>query len=162
MNLPKGQQVEIKDVGGFVGGALKGGRRTKGNVYSRQLITLDADYVEGDLWSIVENIYDFTCAMYSTHSHSAEQPRLRLIIPLSRSVSPDEYQAISRKIAADIGIDLFDDSTYEHERLMFWPSTSSDGEFLFKYQDKSWLDPDVVLERYEDWKDSSLWPTSSI
>ena len=38
---------------------------------------------------------------------------------------------MARRIAADIGIELFDDTTYEPSRLMYWPSTSSDGEFIF-------------------------------
>ena len=33
--------------------------------------------------------------------------------------------------AEEIGIELFDDTTYEPSCLMYWPSTSSDGEFVF-------------------------------
>ena len=44
---------------------------------------------------------------------------------------------------------------------MYWPSTSKDGEYVFKYLDEEWLDPDEVLNRYSDWKDSSYWPESS-
>ena len=40
---PKQKQAEIKDVGGFVGGWLKDGRRKTGNVQSRAFLTLDAD-----------------------------------------------------------------------------------------------------------------------
>ena len=68
--------------------------------------------------------FDFRCLLYSTHKHTSEHPRLRLIIPLSRNVSPDEYTAVERKV------ELFDDTTYEPSRLMYWPSTSSDGELL--------------------------------
>jgi hypothetical protein len=48
---------------------------------------------------------DFTCCIYSTHKHTSEKPRLRLIIPLSRTVTADEYMAIGRMIASDIGIE---------------------------------------------------------
>jgi len=99
--------------------------------------------------------------MYSTHSHTPSAPRLRLVIPLKRPVSPDEYQAVSRRIAGDLGIDFFDDTTYEAHRLMYWPSTSKDGEFIFKYLDEEWADPDEILARYPDWKDPSYWPESS-
>ena len=37
----KVEQDEIKDVGGFVGGHLKGGRRKKGNLTCRSFLTLD-------------------------------------------------------------------------------------------------------------------------
>lgn len=74
---------------------------------------------------------DVCYAVYSTHKHTPEKPRLRVVIPLDRAVQPDAYQAIARRIADDIGMDLFDDTTYEAERLMYWPSTSTDGEYIF-------------------------------
>lgn len=159
--LPKPQQDQIKDVGGFVGGTLKGGRRKTEAVSWRQLVTLDGDFITGDFWGAVEMFFDFACALYSTHSHHPDKPRLRLVIPLSRPVTPDEYQAVARRIAADFGMDMFDDTTYQPHRLMYWPSTSSDGEFVFKVQDAPWIDPDQVLARYEDWRDPSFWPESS-
>ncbi|AEE92540.1 Virulence-associated E family protein [Tepidanaerobacter acetatoxydans Re1] len=159
--LPKAERDDIKDVGGFVGGTLKGGRRKADCVVWRQIITLDADHVKGDLWAGVEVMFGRGCCMYSTHSHSPSFPRLRLVIPLKRPVSPDEYQAVSRRIAGDLGIDFFDDSTYQPHRLMYWPSTSKDGEFIFKYLDEEWADPDEILARYPDWRDPSYWPESS-
>ena len=160
--ISKAEKDNLKDVGGFVGGSLKNGRRKAENVQSRSLLTLDLDYVSGDIWASIELMWDFGVAMYSTHSHSPENPRLRLIIPLSRPVLPDEYQAISRMIADELGIDQFDDTTYEPCRLMYWPSTSQDGEYIFKVQDLPWLDPDSVLARYTfGWQDISYWPESS-
>ncbi len=159
--MSKAQQDQIKDVGGFVGGTLKGGRRKTDSVVWRQVVTLDADFIKGDLWASVEMMFDFACAAYSTHKHSSTAPRLRLVIPLKRPITPDEYQAVSRRLAADLGIDFFDDTTYQPHRLMYWPSTSKDGEFVFRLQDLPWLDPDEVLSRYTDWKDPSYWPESS-
>jgi putative DNA primase/helicase len=159
--LPKGHRDEIKDVGGFVGGTLKGGRRRADSVVWRQVVTLDADYGKGDMWAGVEAMLGSGCCMYSTHSHNHKAPRLRIVIPLKRPVSPDEYQAVSRRIAGDLGIDFFDHSTFEPHRLMYWPSTASDGEFIFKVLDAPWADPDEVLARYQDWKDPSYWPESS-
>jgi putative DNA primase/helicase len=160
--MAKVDRDRIKDVGGFVGGTLKNGRRLKANVANRTLLTLDLDYVEGDIWSIIELLYDFNVVMYSTHTHTADNQRLRLVIPLSRPVLPEEYQAISRMVADDLGIDQFDDTTYDPERLMYWPSTSCDGDYVFKYQDLQWLNPDEILERYPfGWQDVSYWPESS-
>lgn len=160
--MAKVDKDRVKDVGGFVGGTLKNGRRLKANVANRTLLTLDLDYVEGDIWSSIELLYDFNVVMYSTHTHTTDNQRLRLVIPLSRPVLPDEYQAISRMVADDLGIDQFDDTTYDPERLMYWPSTSCDGDYVFKYQDLPWLNPDEVLERYPfGWQDVSYWPESS-
>ncbi len=159
--MTKAKQDAIKDVGGFVMGKLKGGRRKKDCVEFRSALTLDMDHAAPDIPEQVEMFFDFRCLIYSTHKHTAESPRLRLIIPLSRNVSPDEYVAVARKVAEDIGIEMFDDTTYEPGRLMYWPSTSSDGEFIFRDIEGELLDPDDVLSRYKDWRDSSEWPVSS-
>ncbi len=159
--LPKAKQDDIKDVGGFVLGRLKGGRRKKDTVISRSAITLDMDYGTDGILDEIEMFHDMKIIAYSTHKHTEENPRLRLIIPITREVTPDEYGAVSRMLAKDIGIELFDDSTYEPSRLMYWPSTSSDGEFVFREIEGALVDPDEVLARYKDWKDVSSWPVSN-
>ena len=165
MAMERDTQDQIKDIGGFVGGHLKGGRRTKQNVRARQIVTLDADTPEGDFWGRVQDMAidwpDFAALMYSTHKHTPENPRLRLVIPLSREVGPGEYEAIARKIAEAIGIDAFDVTTYETNRLMYWPSHSADVEPAFEVHDAPFLDPDEVLARYRDWTDIAEWPTSA-
>lgn len=158
--MKKAEQDDIKDVGGFVGGALREGKRRNGHVLCRSMLTLDMDYAVPGVWEQIESLYDWACCLYSTHKHTPEEPRLRLIIPLAREVSEDEYPAVGRMVAKEIGIDMFDDTTYEPARLMYWPSTPSDGEFVFREQDGELLDPDVYLAKYIDWRDTSLWPTS--
>jgi predicted P-loop ATPase len=157
----KPRQDEIKDIGGFVGGYIEGGRRKAGSILSRCLLSLDADHSPFGLWEDYTMLYGCAACMYSTHKHTPENPRLRLIIPLSREVTPDEYQALARKFASYFDIDVFDDTTYEPSRLMYWPSTPVDGEYLFKYNDGPWLNPDEVLGLYRNWRDSSQWPVSS-
>ena len=106
--MPKEERDNAKDVGGFVGGTLKGGRRKIDAVLQRRLITLDMDSITAgeDPWPTVELILGCAAVLYSTHSHTAKAPRLRLVLPLSRPVSPEEYEAIARRIAGDIGIDM--------------------------------------------------------
>ena len=159
--LKKGQQDGIKDVGGFVGGHLREGRRKNGMVLCRSLLTLDMDYGTPDIWDEITLFYDFKCCVYSTHKHTPEHPRLRLLIPLKREISEEEYPAVARMVAKEIGIDLFDDTTYEASRLMYWPSTSANGEFFYKVQDGAELGPDEYLSHYDDWHDASTWPVSS-
>lgn len=159
--LRKGRQDNIKDVGGFVGGHLKEGRRKNGNVLCRSMLTLDVDYGTPEFWEELKMFSGFRCCVYSTHKHTPEKPRLRLIIPLSREVSEDEYPALGRMVAKELGIDLFDDTTYEPCRLMYWPSTSVNGDFFFDSQDGEELNPDTYLSKYNDWRDASTWPVSS-
>ena len=160
-HLPKSKQDDIKDVGGFILGKLKDNKRRKENVLSRSALTLDMDYGSENIVVELKNSLTYRTLIYSTHKHKKSKPRLRLIIPLDRNVSPDEYSAISRMVASEINMDLFDDSTYEASRLMYWPSTSCDGEFIFEDIKKDILKADDVLKKYENWKDTKSWPTSS-
>jgi predicted P-loop ATPase len=157
--LPKPQQDAIKDIGGFVGGLLSGGRRKAGSVVHRQLLTLDLDNAAPGTWDAFTMLYDNAALVYSTHKHTPAKPRLRLVMPLARTVTPEEYEALGRRVAADLGIDMFDHTGYQPYRLMYWPSTSKDGVYEYHAQDGEWLDPDAVLARYRDWRDSSTWPT---
>ena len=165
MKLPKDQQDKLKDIGGFVGGYLKEGHRRNGSVDARQVLTLDADFAPVDMWDRLMGLtmdgLDCAMAIYSTHKHCEAKPRLRLIIPLSDPVKAEEYEAIARKVAEMVGLDFFDDSTYQAARLMFWPSHSADVTPVFEYYDAPFLQPQGVLDQYHDWTDVSEWPMSS-
>lgn len=156
----KADQGKIKDVGGYVGGYLRNGRRNPKNVVHRQLITLDIDFAHMDFWDDFLLQFNNAALLHSTHKHSEKNPRFRLIMPASREMTPDEYVAVSRKIAGVMGIDLFDSTTFEVNRLMFWPSNPKDTEYYVCFQDGPFIDVDEILDTYNDWTDSSLWPTS--
>src|SRR6187455_1599149 len=93
----KDEQTQLKGAaGGYVGGYLRGGKRSPKNVQHRQLLTLDIDFAHLHIWE--DFILQFDCAavMHGTSKHSKLSPRYRLIIPLNREVTPDEYVAIGR------------------------------------------------------------------
>lgn len=148
--------------GGFVGGAIQGGRRVAGAVTERWLITLDADEARGDDWDNATAFWDWAAAVYSTHSHTGDSPRLRWVIPLRRPVSREEYEPLARKVAELLGIiETLDPSTYQPERLMYWPTCAQDGEYLFREQDGPLVDPAVLLAEYgkgDAWRDVTGWP----
>lgn len=157
--MTKDQQSSIKDVGGFVGGYCNNGNRS--DIRFRSVLCLDADYADGALWDDWGLLYGNAAAVYSTHKHTPEKPRLRLVVPLARNVTPDEYQAIGRRVANTLGIDKFDDTTYQPQRVMYWPSCSRDGVYVYHHLDGAFLDPDAVLATYHNWRDVSSWPMSS-
>lgn len=159
--MSKPQQDAIKDVGGFVAGHLREGRRKNGTVLCRSMLTLDMDHGTADVLDELEMFSLHKMCIYSTHKHTPEAPRLRLIMPLTRDVSEDEYPAVARKVAQEIGMDMFDDTTYQPHRLMYWPSTSANGEFVYRVLDGDIVDPDEYLAKYDDWRDVSTWPVSS-
>lgn len=158
--MNRDDRARVKDQGGFVGGYLRDGKRKGTAVVSRSMLTLDLDHVPAaiDVWD--DFTFNYTCAalIYSTHSHTPEAPRLRLVIPLSRDVEPDEYEAVARRIAESVGLPFFDSTTFEACRLFYWPSASSDAPYIFNHQAGAPLDPDRVLASYPDWRDRSAWP----
>ena len=162
--LPKEKRDELKDHGGFVGGWLKGGVRKNGNVISRCIGALDADNIGADddflgiTRKALEGVEYF---IYSTHKHSPEAPRYRIVILFDREVSEDEYPALMRMVARQIGMDFFDDSTYQANRMMYWSSCPSNGVFFFEEGIGEPMAVDRYLGMYADWRDTTQWPTSS-
>ena len=162
--LSKQRRDDAKDHGGFLGGWLKDGIRKNGNVISRRIGALDADCIPTgtDFPALAEVALPGTeYFLYSTHSHTPETPRYRLIILFGREVSEDEYPALMRMIAKQIGMDYFDDTTYQANRMMYWSSCPSNGEFVFRENHGKPLDPDKYLAMYADWRDVSQWSVSS-
>ncbi|MBO5449293.1 MAG: virulence-associated protein E [Ruminococcus sp.] len=162
INMPKSQQDALKDIGGFVGGTLKDNRRKAANVTGRDIVTLDFDNIPGwqadNITARVEAL-GFSYCIYSTRKHIPSKPRLRIIIPLDRAVTADEYEPIARKLAERIGIAMADKTTFDVSRLMYWPSCCSDAEFYYKVDSESSLaKADTILNSYADWHDHTQWP----
>ena len=157
--MSKAQRGKVKDIGGFVGGTLRGARRKATEVTGRSLVTLDIDFGKAGVADIVADALAGTAwCLYTTHSHTPQEPRFRLVIPLSREVSPEEYVPIARRLADEIGLALFDPSTYEPSRLMYWPSASKDAEFIGLTGEGEPADADALLETYTDWRNVAEWP----
>ncbi|MET1173795.1 VapE domain-containing protein [Paenibacillus amylolyticus] len=161
MQLPKSKQDDLKDVGGFVGGSLSGGRRKANAVIGRDLVTLDLDNIPaGATADILRRLDGLGCgyAVYSTRKHEENRPRLRVVAPLDRMATADEYEPIARKLGEIIGIGLCDPTTFEASRLMYWPSCSADSQFVFTFGDKPFLSVDGLLGMYADWRNVASWP----
>lgn len=159
--LPKSQQDDLKDVGGFVGGTLSGGRRKANAVTGRDLLALDFDNIPaGGTADVLRRVDGLGCAyvVYSTRKHAEHKPRLRILLPLDRTATPDEYEPLARKLAALIGIEMADPTTFEVSRLMYWPSCCADGPYVHHYGDKAFLSVDGVLALYTDWRNWQEWP----
>lgn len=140
--MSKTEREKAKDHGGFVMGTLKGTRRKKSEVVSRSGITLDADRVRPDFFDWYLDNHRFLSVVYTTHSHTSESPRTRIVIPATRDMTPEETNAITRFIAVDIGIEQIDPCSFEINQLMYWSTCPSDGEYICERYDGEELDPD--------------------
>lgn len=163
LSMKKARQDELKDVGGFVGGVLRGGVRKAGAIEGRDVITLDMDHVPA------EGTANRACASgwaglrvcrLLHRKHSPAAPRLRAVIPADRTLTPDEYEPAARKLAQliDPTLALFDRTTFEAVRLMYFPSCCADSEYIFQYADRPLLSADGTLALYGNWSDVSQWP----
>lgn len=159
--MKKADQGKLKDIGGFVGGTLKGLQRKAINVTGRDLITLDLDAIKpGDTDNVVRTVDSLGMAyvIYSTRSHTEHRPRLRVVVPTDRTMTVDEYEPIARKLASLIGIGMCDGTTFEASRLMYWPSCPKDAQYVYHVGDKRFLSADGMLGLYDDWHDVRSWP----
>jgi predicted P-loop ATPase len=161
LSWPKPKQDETKDVGGFVGGTFQNDRRKASYVEGRDLLTLDLDNIPaGQTDDILKRAGGLGCgaAVYSTRKHSGYAPRLRVIVPMDRTATADEYEPAARKLASLIGIEYCDPTTFEASRLMYWPSVCQNGEYIFEVYDHPFCSLDGLLNTYQDWHDVQEWP----
>lgn len=123
--------------------------RTREAVVSRDGLTLDADYdAEGVLpgrlaeWSVA-------AAIHTTFSSTPEAMRLRVLIPLSRTVTPEESALLSKWVMVELGAGLFDKSSWEPERFMYLPATVDPDQYQSWILTGTFLDADWALGEAE-------------
>lgn len=157
--LTRNEQLELKDVGGFLPGELKGSRRKNDNVENICMLSLDIDFGDEETIPAIEKALDgFAYVVHTTRKDRPGARRFRLMAPYSRPVEPTEGIAIMRRIAERIGMKYFDKVSFESARLMFWPSVSRDQKMLFKEGYGEEITVDQVLATYTDYKNMTEWP----
>lgn len=122
--LCKHEQRKRKGGKFFVGGHFTGTDRKEDQMVGRSLLTLDADETGMTLDEIelqLTMVLDCTFAAYTTYSHSDGKPKIRIVMPLSREVTPDEYRQLSRSVGDALGIPL-DACSYKPNQVMYMPS----------------------------------------
>lgn len=160
--LDKPSKSSLKDVGGFMAGELSGSQRLKKAVMSRSMITLDVDFAD-DLFpfDFVDRFPGYAAVIYTTRSDRPGARRYRLILPLKNEVTDvTMYEAAARKVAELLGIDLFDKTTFQAERMMYWQSLSKDQTGLFEVFDGEPIDAEYLIGLYgdkEEWRDVRNW-----
>ncbi|HBS60865.1 MAG TPA: virulence protein E, partial [Firmicutes bacterium] len=126
---------------------------------TRSLITLDADHADRDFIFTVELVLGGNAyAIYSTHSHRPNKPKYRLVLPADKPMSPDEYAAVSRKLAEHIGMEYFDKTTFDVHRLMYLPSCSLDAVPVLEVGEGEPVSVESLLVEYDNWRDPLQWP----
>jgi hypothetical protein len=134
--------------------------RDSENFVARHALTFDFDHVELNTWQRVKEAWEgLAFAMYTTFSHTEAKPRFRVVMPLSRPASYDEFQAVARRVSTDIGIELFARESFTPAQMMFAPARRPNGMFRGHVNNGcDWLNVDEVLGEYKDWTDHAQWP----
>lgn len=164
LGLSRDEQDSLKDIGGYVGGRLRGGKRTKNSIVNRSLVVLDADNVGGGegldrIKDVLEQL-GYSYFWHTTRKHTPESPRVRIIFPLAKAIPPEYYEPIVRGLCNYFGMDVFDKTCVEANRLMYYPSVCSDGEFLCgsRIDGKILNGEEFLAQYYLNWKNVDEWP----
>jgi hypothetical protein len=123
--------AEKEKAGFFVGGAFCDDVRVDEYLLCRSLLTLDIDKYKStidDLEFDLDLMGLGAFVAYSTHSHTSDKPRVRLVLPLSRDVSRDEYRQLSRSFCESYDPSIYDECSYKPNQFMFYPSCAVGGE----------------------------------
>lgn len=162
--LKKPQQDDLKDIGGYVLGELKAGRRRSGMVLTRCAAVLDADDVpSGGTDEFIRRVaaLDLCCCVYSTAKHCPQAPRLRVVIPFAEDLLAEQYPPVARLLCKAIQQDMswFDPTTAQAERMMYWAAHCQDVAPVWYEQDgQGLLDAAALLAQLPNWQDPSTWP----
>ena len=164
--LSPAKKAEYKDKGWYLPGKLDPLERKKSNLEWRSILTLDVDHCEP--WVDVTDFVDEACRSlgsqqfmllgHTTFSDRQGKPRYRLLIPLLRPVKSETYEALTRYVMDLIGIRMFDCTTSQPCRIMYWPVVAKDQVFSCHETGKVLLDPEAFLSRIEGWRDWRNWP----
>lgn len=164
--LDRTARANLKDVGGYMAGELSGARRLKSAVLSRSMITLDVDYADSLFPVEFDTRFPGVAAViYNTRSDRERSRRFRVVVPFAEEVQDAaQYEAAARKMAELLGIDLFDPTTFQAERMMYWQSLSSDQPKVFEVFEGEPISAEYLLSLYgnnEEWRDIRNWAFKS-
>lgn len=167
LTQPPPEAEDKASVGWYCAAEFQPVYRDSKNLLSRHAVCLDYDTITAeDVKSIRSALSSYAHAIYTTWSHSAERPRIRVVLPLSRPCSADEFCAVSRRVAAHAGIELASRESHVPAQMMFMPAKKPGASFSGrinkgeKIEDGSerWINVDTILAGYADWTDRTSWP----
>lgn len=146
-------------VGWYCGAQFDPEYRDSKNFVARHILTFDYDEIdEWDVEEIKATYKDLAHVMYTTASHKPDAPRIRVLFPLTRPATIDEFCCVTRTIAARFDIEKLARESDTPAQMMFLPSKKKDGIFWAEVNEGAWVDVDAVLGEYDDWTEKSNWP----
>lgn len=139
----------------FLLGDMKDTHRNDKNVLNRHALALDIDDLPADTSIVqdIENMFSFSYILYSTFSNRVDKPRFRLIIPLSKPIEKEYYKPAIKFFEKQLGVKVDDKSFTWSQCMARAVKQSEDAEFIFKYQDTSYIDTDTLISGLKPYMD---------
>lgn len=164
------EQKRLKSVDGWIYRTqIDGAVRNRGSGKPSDLVTFDFDYATPEFLAALkagEIAGDLEWFAHSTRRHTAEKPRLRMMVPLKKPVTNEFYNAVSRILALqfDPSMTHVDKVSFRPAQMMFKPTASKDQDYEFVENSGQLVDWEDLLEDFEmtvgDWRDISTLPTT--
>jgi putative DNA primase/helicase len=149
----KKQLAHKKDIGCILFGNLEGDVRKEDYIIYRDIIALDIDDCDKSIWDKINNI-SYEHFWHTTHSHTEENPRIRVFLPLEKSImNKRDYRIITQELSRKLGFKQLDSNRWEeidrasfkYNQVMFLPSTPIDINFKSKHVEGELVNPDDFL-----------------
>lgn len=167
--LSDAEQKELKGRNGWwFRTHIDGKKRNRRSGQPSDLVTLDFDYPTREYFEAVRTGkagIPWRYFIHTSRSHTPEKPRFRLVMILNEPVDNELYMAVSRIAAQRIDPDMafVDKVSFRPAQMMFMPTTSKDGEFVFadhttRGEDLDWQ---ALLDEFAliaDWRDVTQLP----
>jgi P4 family phage/plasmid primase-like protien len=149
----KKQLAHKKDIGCILFGNLEGDVRKEDYIIYRDIIALDIDDCDESIWDKINKI-PYEHFWHTTHSHTEENPRIRIFLPLKETImNKSDYRIITQELSRKLGFKQLDSNRWEeidrasfkYNQVMFLPSTPIDVNFKSKHVEGKLVDPKEFL-----------------
>lgn len=123
--------VGEKDGPGFMTCARNEPRRGKGAAIAADMLCLDIEKGAPPFDDVVVmlDLFGWNYAVYTTHSHTPEEPRYRVVVPTETPLEElDRLEGYCLGLAQSLGVDsaCVDKASWDRERLMYLPRRKED------------------------------------
>lgn len=113
-------------------------RRKNDNVIDRSIIAIDYDELplDIDINRHVSDVVKFSYCIYSSHNNAPDNKRYRLLIPISKPISPELYGGVVRAFQYALKLPGYDEQSDIPSQAMALPTVANDGQYYeFYYRD---------------------------
>ena len=108
---------------------------------------LDIDDFEGDIEDIKKTYGEYRFVCYSTASSTKDQPKFRLVFPLTKEVDKEKIKHFWFALNKEVG-DVADAQTKDLSRMYYVPAKYKDAfNFIFSQEGKV-MDPDYLMDKH--------------